>query len=503
MPLVFLVLVFLGLLPAAAQQLLIGATLGVFAIALAAVRPGPALATLIILVPVQVHLFSVLYRLGLPASFVRGLSQVKEAIIVGLVVAAARRWALHRHRLDNLDRVSFAFVALVGTYVLVPVLLGPLFNEVFPVGPTGIGVLITAARRNLALVIILLAVRSLELPDEWRERVLTTIIGVATVVAVGGVVEFFFNDLWQQFEEMIGFAQYHTDVLGIEAPPASVTSVVLGREFLRAGSTLNQLTLGFFLLTGVGIQLGRVAESFHPLAVTRLGLMVTAAVVTITRSAVLALVVCVFVVTWSMRSKGLRRPRLVVAMFIGLGVLVFGANATGFTDRTMAAIRGDDPSATEHAERSSEAVRLIASEPLGQGLGAPGVATARGDQIPAENAYLTVATELGILGGLLFLWIVWRLLVALWQRRQDPAAAGMAGAIAGLLVGGFFLHAWTDLAVSWTIMAAAGVCLPRQLARSDSDDQRPALPHSEPSTGSVTTAGRSAAVSVTSGSGPR
>src|SRR5690606_22348286 len=117
---------------------------------------------------------------------------------------------------------------------------------------------------------------------------------------------------------------------------------------------------------------------------------------------VLALVVTIFVVAWSMRSRGLRRPRLIVAAFIGLIVLGIGANATGFTDRTISAIRGDDPSAIGHGERSSEAVRVVAREPLGQGLGAPGVATPRGDQVPAENAYLTVATEVGIVGGLLF-----------------------------------------------------------------------------------------------------
>jgi len=454
----------LGMTSPGLQLRMIAGVLGLLLVAWAAARPGPALIALVVFLPFQVHALAALHRLGVPAEALRSAGFAKEGLVAGIVVAALRHAVARGQRLDGVDRVALAFSALVLVYLLIPLLAEPVVGVIFDAAPRGWYPQALAVRSNLGPVLVLLAVRSLALPDAWRRRIVGVVIAVAVVTALGGIIEFFFNDLWQRFEgEVLRFGAYH-DAVGLETPPAAVESVILGRSFKRAGSFLSQLTLGFFLLSGMCLQLVRTSQGLSPRRMFVVSAIVLGGLVTLTRSAVLSLMIAAVVTAWLSRSSGpSQRSRLLAMSVVILAISIAAANETGLTGRTLAAVRGDDPSATGHVDRSSEALRLALAHPLGQGLGVQSGVAARtgGEQVPAENAYLQLAHELGLVGSLLFVWMLWRLILSLSRRRDEPLAAGSAGALAGAVVGGLFLHVWTDLPTSWTLMLVAGLALPR------------------------------------------
>ena len=86
---------------------------------LAAQRPDRSLLALIVLLPFQgLHPGEAVDLAGLPASVVSHLGAWKEALALGVIVAGVRNLIATGGRLDRLDRLALAFVALVVLYAL-------------------------------------------------------------------------------------------------------------------------------------------------------------------------------------------------------------------------------------------------------------------------------------------------------------------------------------------------------------------------------------------------
>lgn len=100
-------------------------------------------------------------------------------------------------------------------------------------------------------------------------------------------------------------------------------------------------------------------------------------------------------------------------------------------------------------------------EPLGQGPGTAGPASARNDHQAriAENYYLQIGQELGIMGLAIFLAINYYIFIYLWQQRKDILSAVLLASFAGISFVNLLSHAWSDDTLSIIWWGLAGIAL--------------------------------------------
>jgi O-antigen ligase len=112
----------------------------------------------------------------------------------------------------------------------------------------------------------------------------------------------------------------------------------------------------------------------------------------------------------------------------------------------------------ERADAQAIALADIGDSPIiGDGVGSAGPASFYGDRAEiAENYYLQIAQEVGLLGLGLFLSIVGLLGWQLWQLRTG-AGYVLLSSLIGLSLASFFLHVWAQdaVALSWWILAGS------------------------------------------------
>lgn len=462
--LVPLVVAPVGLLGPDGLLLVSAAVVGAGVVAAASRHPGPALVALVVAAGLQPPIQALLLHV-LPAGAVRAAGFTKEALLAGLVVAG---WQAHRrrgHRLDRVDRAMLAFVLLVAAYLVVPLVLSPVVR-LFPRAPTGAFTLGLAARANAGMVLVLLATRSLDVSREWRRRVVGTVIAVALVAALASITEFVATDLWQRVEnQWLELPRLRALVFDAAPDASPMRSLVAGRLLVRAGAWSDALTVGFFLVPGLALALVRAANRPSLLRLAVAATIGAGIVATLTRSAFLAAVVMALVVALGFpRTQHHARTRLLAIGSLGLILALAFAGSTGLVERTTAAFTGDDASATDHVESTTAGIERALDHPFGLGLGVQPNArrgSSGGQQVVTENAYLQVANELGAVAAILLVVALWRLVVAL-RRRGDEVATAMAGTVAGVAVAGLFLHVWLPLDGPWTMMALAGLWLPRR-----------------------------------------
>lgn len=115
----------------------------------------------------------------------------------------------------------------------------------------------------------------------------------------------------------------------------------------------------------------------------------------------------------------------------------------------------------ERLDAISRGIETIKSEPLGRGLGTAGPASqATNQELITENYYLQIATEVGVIGLILFLLICLAVARSLWQRQaHSPLALPLLASLVGISVINLFLHGWTDSSTALVWWTATGVTL--------------------------------------------
>lgn len=432
-------------------------------------RPDRTLQALLLVMPLQVVILSLVLSAGVPASLVKAAGNWNELALVVLMGVAIRHGLRAGHRLDALDRLGLAYAALVVAYLVVPLLARP-FMDLLPQAPDDPVVLLASLRTNIGFVLLFLAVRHLPLSDASLRRLTTTAVVVAAVVGGLTVIETVSPDAWQRFfRSTIGVADYSRRVLGSTGGLVGSTRVTgISGSAIRAGSVLFQaITLGFFLLPGMALALHRWLvradlRTFLAVTATLAGVLLT-----FTRSAVLAAAVLVLSTTWLLpKTVASRRIRSAVT---SVGAVVAGlwlASSVGLVERFTASIEGSDPSTVAHVARTSNGWDQLLAHPLGLGLATGPTASGRiasDARVLSENAYLQVGLEVGVIGMVLFLAFVLAVVVAAARRgrtiRDSILPGAIAAAGAGLVVGGMFLHVWTNFATAWTFWGLAGLAL--------------------------------------------
>lgn len=106
----------------------------------------------------------------------------------------------------------------------------------------------------------------------------------------------------------------------------------------------------------------------------------------------------------------------------------------------------------------------IIQHPLGQGTGTAGPASVYNDKQPphvAENYFVQVGQETGLLGLGLFVTINVLLGRELWMRRRHVLAQALLASLLGISAINMFSHAWTDdtIAYIWWGLAGAAMAL--------------------------------------------
>ena len=453
--------------------LLLAVALGGAAVLWAARHPAGALGVVVAFVPLQGVLLAALFRAGAPVPVVRNLGYTKEVMVAGLVltaVSASAAEAARARRPDRLDLLAFAFVAVCTVYLLAPTVVPGLL------GSQPLRVRIFSWRANALFVVLFLAGRRIRFRAQALRRLTTLVLVLAIVMTTGAVWEWTAEKSFNSFlVDGVGLPAFRAQILGVTDvdPTNALTRGLVGSTlFVRVGSLLNDfLALGFLMLVPLGVCLVRLSGR----RVTAGLALITAAtavtiLLTLTRSAILgALLAAALGVVLGARRVAPGRVRLAVLLLAG-GVLITPlVLRTSLLDRLVGAFTGADSSAAEHRASSFAALNAVVAQPFGRGLGANPVTGGRFDvdtRITAENAYLQVGAEVGLLAMALFVCMLLLLLARLRDRALcSHATSDLAGALWlagwGLAVGGFFLHVWLSLPTALTFWGLAGAALGR------------------------------------------
>jgi hypothetical protein len=439
---------------------------------LASRRPGRSLILLVALLPFQQLGLALLYRMGIPAEVVKLLSYWKELLAAAVIIAGLRNLRRERTRLDRLDKLALAWVALVTAYLLFPWLGHPADAvHLLPGPPHDLTVRLLAWRVDALYVLVFLGARHAHLGDDVRRRFERTVVAVGTFVATIGVVEFLAPGRWNSFAvRTCGVTRYQVAVLHLTPPNFSdirIYAQLGGHQVDRVGSLLlSPLTLGFYLLLPLGLALRRTLRpsgarlAWLPAAVIALALLLT-----LTRSAIFAgLVVTLVTLSVAPRKSPAARARLVLLLAAGAIILAPVVASSGLGARTGTTLQTSG-STGDHLRGLRKGLDTLVAAPTGLGLGTqPGVGDrfAVANKLTSENSYLQVGDELGLAA--LGLWVL-LLLVLLFalahaRAREDPEFALATALYAvgiGLTVGGLFLHVWLDFTLAWSFWGAAGL----------------------------------------------
>lgn len=396
---------------------------------------------------------------SVPGTF--GLSWVKLAIAACALLWAATRLAGQRSRRDEHTRVT---LGLVCAYVAVSFLS---YGAALGGGRVAE---VDVAHANAYLAVELLLIG-------WVGFLLTTLRTLSHVrLLVQGLT------VGATISASAGLAGL---LLEIDLGSALQLPFVRGAEPVRAGTLLRAGMTRPQGAAGHPLELATISACVTPLALSLYdearargrrhatpwllcaGVLATAAVLGLSRSALVALVLAYAVLAWR---YPLRRVATHLAL-AGAGTVVLALLRPGFVSAVggIFASVDDDPSVRSRAYGLDLAADLIGARPLlGQGFGATTGAT----PVLLDNGYLGRLVETGLVGLLSFLAVLaWAMreaalarrdLAAGSTRRQRAAARLPAGLLAALVslsfstlfldVGGF-PQVWLLL---WTLVAACG-----------------------------------------------
>ncbi|MEO7555898.1 MAG: O-antigen ligase family protein [Acidimicrobiales bacterium] len=445
------------------------------AIVIVAQRPDRWLLALVVGLPFQTVILAGAYSLGAPETAVRVAGYWKEVVALGLVLAAARARRHHRRGPDRIDLLALAYLGIVLLYFAFPALFVHGGSPFDPGPPTDGSILNIALRNTVLFVVIMLAVRRLDLPPDFKDRMITTVFRVGVVIAAIGIGEFVFSNAWNHLMvDTIQVPRFRFDIFDIVSSNAADVRYYSGTfaaSSVRIGSVfLDPLECGTFLVLPLAIGLEhavRVGRSSRFRLFAGMATIGVAILLTQTRGALLAVaIVAVCLARPSPWRSATQRLRLAVLAGVGLIMLIPVVVGTGLVERTAGALTSDDASTQVHVERSRAALEALVSHPLGRGLGTStnaglrfGVATA----LNGENFYLQVGNETGVPSMFVFVALVLAMVGTLKRRRHGASILSPAvrATFMGLSWAAILMHMWSQPAVALITWAAVGATIPR------------------------------------------
>lgn len=379
------------------------------------------------------------------------LSAWKEILTLGLVgvTAVVFRKELVSLRRNKVLLAMAAYLVLSLGYVLLAkdqyqALLGAAVNTRF----------------LLVFGVAYLVVRRMPALPRQMVRVLLL---VSLVVAAFGIVQA--TVLPKDVLTHVGYDRPPQNTLGI--PPAY--HLVGDSVVVRAQSTLRgPNALGSYLILPLVIAVvaaWRIKQARLLLIGISL-LLGLALLLSYSRSAWLGLGIALFYVAVVL----LKQRKLILLGLAGLlaaTLLVVAFRNNSFVSQAI--LRQDSSAAQSsnegHAVATTTALKDVAKDPFGDGLGTAGPASALTNKTTiSENYFLQVGQEMGWLGLMLLVAIHGLVFAQLWRIKDNWLAVSVAGAFVGLVITNLLLHTWADEAVAMTWWALAAAVLGTQSA---------------------------------------
>lgn len=187
---------------------------------------------------------------------------------------------------------------------------------------------------------------------------------------------------------------------------------------------------------------------------------------TYSRSAWLGLAAVLVCGTWVTR-KSVRLRRLIPVVGAILILLIAGAgyalrdndvfqNTVFHTDEHSRSVMSSNQG---HFGAMREGLKDVIAEPLGAGVGTAGPASAYGNRPPriAENYFIQIGQETGLIGLALYIAATVVLACQLYIRRANTLALVLLASLAGLTIVNMLSHAWTDDTLAYMWWGLAGL----------------------------------------------
>lgn len=378
------------------------------------------------------------------------ISAAPFIIFIALSDKSRRRWFIHS-----------PIVNLFRAYVFLYVILGVWAYTHNTVNKTALAYSLIINLRFLFFFVFcaILTSASPFLKNNWRKILLAP----AGVVVVFGLIQKLLLPL--DFLRHFGY--------GKNTIPAYQT-VDANLEYRRIQSTLRGANpLGAYLVLIIPAFWPCVKRVWLKYLAFAAGLVIL--FYTYSRSAEIGTAIALGLLFWWTSGRKFT-PKKVAVVLIGLAIAVAGL-AFVFKNSQVLQDTLFHTSNSSTSQQSSNASRLqamkngvsdIVHQPLGRGPGTAGPASTRNNHPPriAENYFLQIGQEVGVIGMGLFITINCMVAKLLWTRRSDQLAKILLASLVGITFVNLLSHAWTDDTLAYLWWGLAGIALSPLLAKN-------------------------------------
>ena len=350
-----------------------------------------------------------------------------------------------------LIRLIFIYFLLLSLATAVPLAAGDVSAKA-----AWYGLLVDSRFLVFFLAVLVIADRSSWLAGRWQKLMLAP----AVLVAAFAVLQYLV--LPYDFLKHFGYG---------DSTISPYETINHSLNHIRVASTLRGANpLGAYLILPINAMaiylIGEKRQRTNKLILAA-GLLMALAF-SFSRSAWLGAIVAVAVVCWlALRSHQARRLALYgVGALAALGIilgLVFHNNHQ-FQEtflHTESASAAKESSNYGHRSALTRAVKDVAHHPLGGGVGTAGPQSFYNKDLPriAENYYLQIGQEAGLVGAALFIAIIALVFIRLYSLKHQPLALSLLASLVGISVVGLLSHVWTDDTLAYVWWGLAGICL--------------------------------------------
>jgi len=422
-----------------------------------------AAAALAILAPINRFLLLLIFNVADSTLLLSALRLWDDALITVLLArviydAFSRRKAPH---LMYIDVLMVFFIGLTALYVFYPGTLAgnSMLNRFM------------GFRFDAFFLLAYFVGRGLQLKRHHVRWLMIALIPSAVAVAIFGVWQWLQPGQSVAFFDFLRFEEFTRAVGGTGEVSLVRTRELAGTELSRVSSLVTgDLPLSYYQTFMIPFAAALFFAAKKPIhqagAALFLAAMLGVVVLTVTRSAIVASIVALLLVT--VLGRGVGKMMLISGALTALG-LVFLL----FSGLTPASFGGlvspEEGSLQVHVSAMETSLELVEEEPLGRGLATAGPLTQRQalqGGFTNESWYLQLATEIGIVGAVIFSVILLATTVAAfisYGQVKDPwlraLTIGLAGASVGFIIVGIVLHVWEFTSLSMLFWLLAGIAV--------------------------------------------